>query len=321
LKPYLLASSKLATEEEIVSELIDRKSSGFFGRFNHYPTVREFKARAIAEKGGVLAYSKNHFRVKKYPAIYLAKMKTELVPHEKLIRRKQRMFLIMCKEHVTVHKYFFSSQNKALRLKDEIAHGQTWFYGYVNRFAQELTRHDEVASEDDEFWDKSFCFAKAVYWLQRRALLQVVELTPDDLELLDVCINNCIECITVLPTGDVVSLRDVNPSGKDATTETNCIARCLIEAYMQIKYYQHIEHPIDSAAIVRHHVGTKYLGDDRIAGSADYPPGYLKFYRENVHVLNVRVKTYVVTKGPDGAEFAGFTFAKAAWDQKLCSTL
>lgn len=294
--------------------MTDTKSSGYFGRFGGYLTVKEFKARAKRLFGGLLAFVRHHFKYNRYPCVYMAKMKKEIVTIVKLLMRKQRMFLIMCKEHVVAHKYFFSKQNKRLRGYQEIAHGRSWFHGEVDRLAQELNKHDIVISEDDLFWDKNFMFQQSVYDIQVAALKKNQKLTDEDEILLSVVVENCVKCITVLPTGDIVVLQDVNPSGKDATTETNCIARCLVEAYMQVKYFQHIERPISWERIVRHHKGTNYLGDDRIAGSNDYPPGYFDFYEEHVSDVGVLLKTHVRTKGAEGAEFAGFTIRRSHWD-------
>jgi len=309
-----LSGPQLSTAEEIERDLIDTKSTGFFGRFGGYMLVKDFKLKAKHETGDVLSFSRRHHASCAYPFVYYAKMKEEMVPIEKIMRRKQRMFTIMCKEHVVIHKYFFARQNKRLHKYQEIAHGQTWFYGFVNRFAEELERHDVVVSEDDEFWDKSYYFAKSVYSIQTRVLRASRELKPEDYALLRDCVSNCIKCIVVLPTGDVVSMEEVNPSGKDGTTESNCVARCLVEAYMQILYFNHIGKPVNTLSIVNHKLGTKYLGDDRIAGSSDYESGYLDFYEQNVKNIGVRLKTYVRTKGAEGAEFAGFTFARAHWN-------
>lgn len=311
LRPAL-AGAQLSSEEELVSELKPSKSSGFFGRFYGYPLVSDFIHKARHKSGGVLEYSKHHYATVIHPFIYYAKMKVELVPLAKLLKRKQRMFLMMCKEHVILHKYFFSKQNKRLRLFQEIAHGQTWFYGYVDRFAQELLKHNKVVSEDDEFWDKSFLFGPSVYEIQRQVLISSGELLDNEYDMLQSVIQNCYECITVLPTGDVVLLDGVNPSGKDATTETNCVARCCAEAYMQVLYYKHIEKPL---TIYNHKLGTKFLGDDRIAGSADYPEGYFDYYKDNIVSIGVNLKSYNITNGPEGAEFAGFTFARSHWNQ------
>lgn len=264
--------------------------------------------------GSVLAFCRDHFRFTRYPCVYTAKMKKEIAAIEKILRRKQRMFLIMCKEHVVMHKYFFSKQNKRLRGFQEIAHGESWFYGAVHRFAQELNKHDQVVSEDDEFWDKNFLIQEDIYYIQKRALKRSVNLSEEDDRFLDVVSFNCSECIVVLPTGDIVVLTDVNPSGKDGTTETNCIGRCLIEAYMQVLYFKHIEKPLSYRDVAYHKKGTKYLGDDRIAGSRDYAAGYFDFYRANVHRVGVILKTYAVTEGAVGAEFAGFTVQRSNWD-------
>lgn len=213
-----------------------------------------------------------------------------------------------------MHKYFFSKQNKRIRGYQEVAHGESWFYGAVHRFAVELEKHEIVASEDDEFWDKNFLIQEDIYHIQKRALLRnEPNLSEEDLRILDVVISNCIECIVVLPTGDVITVTDVNPSGKDATTETNCIGRMLIEAYMQVLYFKHIEKPI-TYDIIHHKKGTKYLGDDRIAGSRDYLPGYFDFYKANVSRVGVILKSYVLTKGAIGAEFAGYTIQRSHWN-------
>lgn len=227
------------------------------------------------------------------------------------------MFVIMCKEHVVEHKKFFSKQNKRLRGFHEIAHGRSWFHGGVHRLAMEMNKHDVVASEDDEFWDKNFLVQDAVYAIQTRALKRNTKLSDSDNQILSVVVDNCIRCIVVLPTGDIVTLEDINPSGKDATTETNCIGRILVEIYMQVLYYKEIERPLSYREIVYHKKGTNYLGDDRAAGSNDYQPKYFDFYAANVYKVGVILKSYVLTRGPHaavGAEFAGYTIQPSHWD-------
>lgn len=276
--------------------------------------MRDFKQRADHVAGGVIAFAKQHVARHFYPFVYYAKMKIELVPLVKLLRRKQRMFMIQCKEHVVLHKYFFSKQSKRLRKYREIAHGQTWFYGHAHRLAEQMVGA-EVDSEDDEFWDKSFLFMKDIYLLRRRALDASVTLSEDDRLLCDLVIKNMLDVILVLPTGDVVAVRErTNPSGSDATTENNCIARVMVETMMQIMYYKHIDRAPDPIAVSAPKRRTRYLGDDRIATSTDFPEGYLDYYRENVSSLGVILKTLVRTKGPVGAEFAGFTIARSHWN-------
>jgi len=306
---------QLSTDAEIGAELVDSKSSGFFGRFGGYPLVRDFKARALHQSGGIMPYVRSHVSRNYYPFVYFAKMKIELVPLLKLLKRKQRMFMIQCKEHVAAHKYFFSKQSKRLRKHREIAHGQTWFYGHVHRMALGLIG-SPVDSEDDEFWDKSFRFMTDIYRLRRRALDMSVKLTESDALLCDLVIKNMINVILVLPSGDIVSIDCCNPSGADATTENNCFARVMVEVMMQVMYYKHIDRAPDPLAVVNFKKNTKYLGDDRIAAGKDYPDGYLDYYRDNVKMVGVQLKTLVRTDGPVGAEFAGFTIARSFWNKE-----
>jgi len=222
----------------------------------------------------------------------------------------------MCVEHLTAHKYFFSKQSKRLRKFREIAHGQTWFYGNVHRFAESLLG-SQVDSEDDEFFDKNFFFMDDIYLLRTRALKMSVNLDDADLALLDLVVRNMREVLLVLPTGDIVKCVDcVNPSGADATTENNCIARLIAECYMQIRYYHQIGRAPDPMSVTKPKLRTRYLGDDRIAGSVDYPEGYLDFYRDHIKETGILLKTLVRTDGPVGAEFAGFTIARSHWNDQ-----
>jgi hypothetical protein len=313
LKSALIGDKQLSTPAEVKAELKPKKGAGFYGRFEGAPLTKDIIARAEAEDGDIITYSKRKFRERNYPCVFTGKMKSELVSLVKLMRRKQRMFMMPDKTHVALHKYFYSAQSKRLRKFKEIAHGLSWFYGAVHQYAEELNESPMVQSEDDEFWDKSFPWMEAIYKLRNRAQDESVELTPEDKQYRDQVVRGMREVILVLPTGDVVLIIDrLNPSGSDATTENNCIARCLVEAYMQVKYYAIIEKPIPMYAPVKR--GTKYLGDDRTAGSRDYPDGYLQYYESNVYEMGVRLKTILYTKGAEGAEFAGFKIARSHWN-------
>jgi hypothetical protein len=225
--------------------------------------------------------------------------------------------LIQCKEHVVLHKRYFSKQSKRLRKFQEIAHGQTFFYGFVNCLATILSQSALVASEDDEFWDKYFLFMRSIYYLRLRGLKESHVNIPDQ-DVLDLVVENMYNVIVVLPEGDIITIGDrTNPSGADATTENNCLGRCLVEAYMQILHYQNIDKPLLERSITRHKHGTKYLGDDRIAGSADYVPGYFTFYKDNVSKCGVKLKTLIETNGPEGSEFAGFTLRRSHWNSNF----
>jgi hypothetical protein len=254
-----------------------------------------------------------HILKNRYPFPYLGAMKKDYVSKAKLLSRKQRMFMIQCKEHVCLHKKYFSKQSKRLRMFREIAHGQTWFYGNVNQLASSM--EGEIVSEDDEFWDKRFFVMQDIYYIRKKILMESGEVLPDDYEL-GVCVDNLIHNIVVLPTGDVVRISNrQNPSGADATTENNCIARLMYEIYMQILYSHFLFKAPDLRAIVCYKKGTRYLGDDRIAASADYPPGYFNFYETTICEVGVILKSHVRTPTPEGSEFAGFKLERSHWDK------
>lgn len=308
-----LAGDQLSTADEIKQDLNPTKSSGFYGRYEGAPLVSDFIARAEEEDGDVLKHSMRKFRERNYPCVYSGKMKSELVSKLKLLKRKQRMFMMQDKTHVTLHKHFYGKQSKRLRKYKEIAHGVTWFYGAVHRLAEELGKSNIVQSEDDEFWDKNFVWMNTIYEIRNRVQDSMITLTEEQMQLRNAVVRGLREVILVLPTGDVILITDrVNPSGADATTENNCIARILVEIYMQVLYSKVIDKPL--SGFPEHKPGTKYLGDDRIAGDRDYPEGYLEFYKHNLHLMGVKLKTIEHTKGPQNAEFAGFKLMPSHWD-------
>lgn len=239
-------------------------------------------------------------------------MKKDFVSKAKLFDRKQRMYLIQAKEHVCLHKKYFSKQSKRLRGFREIAHGRSWFHGNVDTLAHSLT--GQVASFDGDKWDKRFAIMKDIYYIRKQILIESGEVAPDDYEL-NLCINNMLSTIVVLPTGDIILVQNrQNPSGADATTENNCIAHMIYETYIQILHYKSIPKPLNLREIACHKRGTNYLGDDRILSESTYLPGYLTFYRDNIHRVGVIVKSYVITPTCEGAEFAGFTIQRSHWN-------
>ena len=245
-------------------------------------------------------------------------MKDEPVTLEKYLMRKQRMFMVMPVHAVVLHKHYFSKQSKRIRKFREIAHGKTFFYGEVTRLARQL-EGSIVQSEDDIFFDKRFVFMKEIYQMRRRALRESVELTEQDELFIDILEHNLLKPIVLLPTGDIVRIRErTNPSGADATTENNCIARLLVENYMIIKYLSSLGPEAPRFKLFTgDRTGTNYLGDDRIAGSKAYPEGYLDFYRDNISTTGILVKQLDVTNGPVGAEFAGFRIALSHWSKDV----
>jgi len=238
-------------------------------------------------------------------------MKREAVTLEKYLKRKQRMFMIMPVHAVVLHKHYFSKQSKRLRMFREIAHGQTFFFGEVNRLAQEMLGF-EVQSEDDEFFDKRFCFMETVYALRKRGV-GYSEMSQENKDYIDQLVEAICNPIVVLPDGNVIRVPGrTNPSGSDATTENNCLARALVENYVLIGYCDETQNNPNYYSAMR--LGTRYLGDDRVATSRGYPDGYLKYYREHLSETGIKWKTLVDTDGPVGAEFAGFTITPSHWD-------
>lgn len=295
-------------EPEVRSEINRDTSPGF----PHIYFGVKKKGQWLDRNDDLVLAAKSFFRGNLLPVVYKASMKGEPVPIAKYLMRKQRMFMVMPVHAVVLHKHYFSSQSKALRQFREIAHGQTFFFGGVTRLARQL-EGSTVQSEDDSFWDKRFVFMKEVYQLRMRGLQIYNEFSDDDMFFIDALIECLVRPIVLLPTGDVVLICErTNPSGADATTENNCIARLLVENYAVVCYCRNLG-PFDFDPIP-HRKATKYLGDDRIAGSRDYPPGYLEYYPSILSRVGVQVKTLDVTSGPLGAEFAGFKIAQSSWD-------
>jgi len=228
----------------------------------------------------------------------------------KLIERKQRMFLIMPAHAVVIHKRYFSKQSKRLRNQLEIAHGITFFWGGVDKLARSL-ENQQVDSEDDKFWDKSYLVMEDVYKMRVRALKQSVPLTFAEQSEMEQVVSSMICSLVILPTGDVYQIAGrMNPSGADATTENNCIARKLIENYIRILHYESLSIRYGNLPSLS---STKYMGDDRVSGMKEFAPGYSEFYERFVGTTGVVLKTLVRTQGPIGAEFCGFTIAKKHW--------
>jgi len=297
--------------------------------YGGYPLVCDFIARAESLSGDILTYCREHRKrmpryndegiIRSLWALYFAKMKQEVVTLIKLLKRKQRMFMIQCKELVCLHKEFFSKQSKRLRMFNEIKHGQTWFYGYVDQFAKILDQSERVDSEDDEFFDKYIAVMEDIYTgIRVRCLRLSVELSPEDDELMQDVVYNLINIMLILPTGDIIQVKSrLNPSGADATTENNCLIRKTYEFYMCVLHFRSIDKPINASKLLLPKKGTAYLGDDRAAGSADYEPGYLDFYKEHIHLVGIKLKTLVATRGAEGAEFAGFTIQRSHWNRDV----
>lgn len=251
---------------------------------------------------------------KPHPIMYAGVMKKELTLISKLLRRKQRMFMVQPVSAVVQHKRFFGKQSKRLRLFQEISHGTCFFYGGVDDLARSL-EHMEVHSEDDEFWDKYFLVMDEVYEMRMRGISESgVVLTDDDRTIISKIIGSLISPILILPDGDVISVSHrLNPSGADATTENNCVGRKLIENYIRICFAAEHGFSLPRSSLK----STKFCGDDRIAGMGEHPDGYGKYYVEKIKECGVRIKTLEITDGPLGAEFCGFRIVRSWWDSSL----
>jgi len=320
LRPALVSSPDdfLSSSDEIKAELNMTKHAGHYASIQGCQNTGEWVSMAEARHGTLLEHVFHHFARSFYPCVYKSHMKIEWVPKVKILTRKQRMYLVQNKEMVVSHKHFFSKQSKRLRKYREIAHGQTYFFGNVHALSIGM-RGSQVQSEDDEFWDKRFVFMRSIYQMRLRALRESkVELSAEQERVLLYVCQNMYDIIALLPDGNIIIVSDrLNPSGADATTENNCLGRVLLECYMQILYYRHIEKPINIIKIASFKQNTRYLGDDRIACANDYEPGYLEFYGCNLALTGVKVKTLVLTEGPVGAEFAGFTMRPSHWDHSF----
>lgn len=294
----------VASEQDVALSLDRTKSSGFFGYTRHLMTTGEW---LDAMDVPLYEYCARHMRTQRYPTIYVGHMKIEFTAREKVLKRRQRMFLIQNKETVVLHKKYFGLQSKRLRQYKSIAHGQTFFFGNAHLFAESRERV-RIDSEDDTFWDKNYSFMSAVYQLRMRGLRDspgYTDLTSDDQFLIENVIAGFVEVIVIVPGGSICRIRNrTNPSGADATTENNCIARYLVECYMQIIYNTRFQ------TLVSDKTGTMYLGDDRIASMDQYEDGYSEFYEREVKTIGVDLKTLKRTNGIADAEFAGFTFKK-----------
>lgn len=248
------------------------------------------------------------------PIVWAATMKKELVPVVKVMSRKQRMFMIMPVHAVVLHKRYFSKQSKRLRNFAEIAHGYTFFWGGVDRVAEDLSG-GSVDSEDDYFWDKRFLVMEDVYDLRCRALFMSANLSPYERREVALIVSSMVDSYVLLPTGDCVLVKGrMNPSGADATTENNCVGRKIIENYCRLKHLQSLGEPLPRE--LPNCRGVRYMGDDRVACMSEFPPGYSAFYRECVATCGVQIKTLVTTDGPEGAEFCGFVFRRKWWGAK-----
>jgi len=304
----VLIGDVYSTSSEVSSEIERKKSPGIPSIYEGCPT----KGQWLDAHPNPIMSSKEIFDTQVTPVLWNSVMKKEPVTLAKYLSRKQRMFMVMPVHAIVLHKHYFSKQSKRCRGFREIAHGQTFFFGGVNRLAEELIG-SQVDSEDDFFWDKRFLIMESVYKLRKRGI-EYESMDPSDRRYVDMLVECLERPIVVLPNGDVIRINNrTNPSGADATTENNCIARLLFENYVLVKY-------CDVNNISPHHyiqprVGTHYLGDDRIAASRGFPPGYLDFYRTTIPETGVLVKSLVRTDGPVGSEFAGFTIQRAHWNK------
>jgi len=320
LYPILAPHAKLMSDDDLKADLHKnaKKSSGVFGRMGRYPTKGEFLAKLERTNMSIRDYLFMHIMANPIlPFLWYAKMKKEWVTLMKLLSRKQRMYIIMCVEHLCGHKIFYGKMQKALRLKLEVKHGQTWFYGFVDLMSKDM-EGSKVHSMDYDKWDKRYQFSNSVYKLLDRVQDKVINLDHKDRYLRNLVRENCVNTVVIMPEGDVVRIANrQNPSGKDGTTEHNCLAHMLIETYMQILYFKSIDKPIDKSIINRKHRGTGYLGDDRIAASGGFEPGYLEFYNSNISKVGLVLKELKVTEGPENACFAGFEVKRSHWDESF----
>jgi hypothetical protein len=308
---HRLSQCRMATESEVRESLKRKSSPGIPFIYQGFKTKGEL-LDSIPD-GQLFEWAKKQMEISLTPVLWNASMKKEPVPIEKLLRRKQRMFMVMPLHAVVLHKFYFGAQSKKLRSWGPIKHGDSWFFGGVNVLAKEFLS-TYVRSDDAEFWDKRFPFMEEIYNIRKEIFDNNNSLTDDQLALRDKIVSAIRNVLLVLPSGDVIMIRErTNPSGCDSTTENNNIARILLENYMRILFYyeSHGTFP-QSLSMVK---GVYFCGDDRIACSKHLSKEYLDFFANNIHKTGVINKVSVETQGPVGAEFMGFTIARSHWDR------
>jgi len=305
LKHKAYVDNSRMSSSEILQDLNNSSSMGYPHVYNGCPTVEIFKQ--LNPNIELVQWAQDWCDNTIQWSVAMATMKKELVPKLKLIRRKQRMFVIQPKQGYVLHKHYYGKQSKSLRNRHESAHGTSWFFGAVHLLATQL-ENSTVDSYDFEFWDKRFVVMEDIYRIRNQWLAMSGDHSPDDVHYISKVNASYRNILIITQTGDVFIVSDrINPSGFDATTENNVLAHDIITHFLYRKHcFETAVNPFTAKIFTL----DRYNGDDELKSSKSYCKDFLDYYMANVHQACLKIKEHIRTEGPIGAKFSGFTIVK-----------
>nr|WPR17461.1 MAG: nonstructural protein [Avian astrovirus 4] len=303
-----------ATILDITSTTKNMESTPAFPKMQLYDT----EAAYIATEGWS-EYRDLWNNPKRGRVLWWTFLKNEIIKNEKI--RSNDIRMIMCTDPCFTRfgAAFDQHQNEMMKLRTETNQAQvgwTPFFGGLNKRLQRLSSKGDTFVELD--WTRFdgtipvelFSHIKAIRWFFHAERLK----TPENKERYDWYVENLINKITLLPTGEITLIRGGNPSGQISTTTDNNMVNTFLTAfeigYMFKKKYGRAPTVLE----YRSNVDSICYGDDRVlaynSSWIDYNvndvPG---MYRE---IFGMWVKPEKIKKSSklEGLSFCGMVFVQ-----------
>jgi len=304
---YGALGTTLTTNEEVFKAMDWSKSAGYPWNFVRMNTKKEVFDKQIRSVDNLIPFLMG-FATRNYPATHTLSMKNELITVADRKAHKQRMYAISPVQLVIASKFLFYHQDQRLKNYANSRYGFCLFYSGVHSlFAGQIGKLN--ISYDESKWDKRFDVMKEVMAIRIRALRQFNKELPPWFEVLSnwvVMNNRFIQML--LPNGDVVYSDDhQNASGMDGTTTNNILGRAIRHRYVLLKS-EYTPLPLVAP-------NTHMYGDDLEESPDPKNTRYLdpEWYDQTTRSINLVNKYRNVTQCVVGAEFLGFTVARAWW--------
>ncbi|QCO31428.1 RdRp [Passerine astrovirus 3] len=247
-------------------------------------------------------------------------LKNETLKVKKIKEDDIRM--IMCTDPVftRIGAAFDQHQNTLMKEKTETRQAQVgWspFYGGLNKRLMRLqgaearyfvemdwTRYDGTIPEE------LFRHVKEMRWFLHDSAYK----TPENRKRYEWYVENLINKLALLPTGEVTRIEKGNPSGQISTTTDNNFVNTFLTAYEVGFFYKQTHGRVPSVREYRDNVDSICYGDDRILAINEsfciYDESQLPTLYKERFGMWVKPENIKVSSRLEGLSFCGLTFTK-----------
>nr|QKN88838.1 MAG: RNA-dependent RNA polymerase [Astroviridae sp.] len=244
-------------------------------------------------------------------------LKTETLKQKKIKENDIRM--IMCTDPVYTRfgACFEEDQNVRMKGMTETHQAQVgWcpFFGGLDQRLRRLSVHPQFIEMDWTRFDGTipsevFRHIKEFRW----CCLADEYKTEENRRRWEWYVNNLIDKIVLLPTGEVTKICGGNPSGQISTTTDNNMVNTFLTAFEVAYLYKHQFGVVPTLKWFRNNVQMICYGDDRLMSTSEIlnydPVKVIELYKD-IFGMWVKPENIKVSQTLEGLSFCGFTFTK-----------